>query len=65
MRMTPDHLFADSLHHVVDCEIAIFFRDLGMEHHLEQDIAQFLGHVSLVVHLRRIDVFVGFFDKIR
>ena len=36
-----------------------------MEYHLEEDIAQFLRHVDLVVRLRGVNVFVGFFDKIR
>ena len=35
-----------------------------MKYHLEQDITQFLGHMGFVIRLRRIDIFVGFFDQI-
>ena len=48
MGMTEHHLLADAVHHVVHGEVALFGLDLGVEHHLQQHVAQLLAHIHRI-----------------
>jgi len=65
MRMTAGHLFDDAVCYVVKIEAAFFAGDLGVEHHLKQQIAQFRLQFRPVLAGNRIGDFVGFFNGVR
>lgn len=44
MGMAADHFLTDGCDHVIHGELPGFGADLGMEHDLQQQIAQFFGH---------------------
>ena len=44
--------------------VAGFRGKLGMEDHLQQQVAEFFGQLGRVAGLNRFDDFVGFFDHI-
>jgi len=52
MRMTVYKLVAQKINDTFDVVIAVFFKNLGIKHDMQQDIAEFLGHI---LHLSRID----------
>src|SRR5665647_251641 len=45
----PDHLARDRLDHVAERKRILLFRHAGMEHHLQQQIAEFLPEIVEVV----------------
>ena len=42
---------------------AAFLRHLRMENHLQQQIAQFLGHFVIVARLNRVNQFINFLNR--
>ena len=42
MGMAADHLVVDGAGHILEGEGALLLRDAGVEHHLQQQVAEFL-----------------------
>ncbi len=63
MRMTPDQFVADPARDVIEVEPSGFSRDLGMQYHLEEQIAQFFAQICVVLRPDRIRHFVGFLEQ--
>ena len=64
MRMPPHHLAADGSHHVAEIEQAAFLGHAGVEHHLEQQVAQLVLQAVPVLFLDGAGDFVGFLDGV-
>ncbi len=64
MWVAADQLFADPRCHVCQIKPPFLARDLGMEHHLQQQIAQLFGQVCVVSVADRIGYFVSFLEHI-
>ncbi len=62
--MPSDHLARDRLDHVAERERVLFFRHAGMEHHLQQEIAEFVTQVIEIAARDGVDDFVGFLDGV-
>ena len=62
MRMAADELGGDPGGHVVESEPPGFRGDLAVHDHLEQQIAQFLAKMRVVVLADGLDRFIGLFD---
>src|SRR5881396_2619225 len=64
MWVAPDQLFHDPLRHDCKIEGASFPRQLAMENNLEQQVAQFLGHLVVVRSFDGVQQFVHFLDGV-
>ena len=65
VRMPVGHFAVDGRNHVVEREQTLLLRQLGMEHHLEQEIAEFVAQVIRLTALDGIGDLIGFFDGVR
>ena len=65
MRMPPLHFLRDSRGDILKPEMPGFLRHSGMEHDLQQQIAEFVFQGRHVVPLDRIGDLVGLLDRIR
>ena len=63
--MTADHFFTNARNDVVQCESIELRRDLTVEHHLQQQITEFIFKCDQIVTFNRVGHFIGFFDGIR
>ena len=52
MRMPPRHLVADRLADVAEIECALLAGHLRMEHHLQQQVAQFVPEIAHVAAIK-------------
>ena len=64
MRMTVDQLLDQALRDVVDVPATLVGRQLRVEHHLQQHVAQFVPHRVVVVGLDRLQELVGLLQKV-
>ena len=64
VRVAANHLLVDFPDHVSYGEAAFFLSDLGVEQHLEKEVAEFFGEFGVIAGLEGIEDFVGFFDEI-
>ena len=64
MRMPVGHFAVDGRNHIIECEQTLFLCQLGMEHHLEQQIAEFGPEILRLTALDGISDLIGFFDGI-
>ncbi len=64
MRMPPDQLLGDRLHHVAEIERALLLRHAGMEHDLQQQVAEFVLQIVEIAARDRIGDLVGFLDRV-
>jgi hypothetical protein len=64
MRVPSDHFARDCLDHIGKCECVLFLGHAGMEHHLQQEIAEFVAQVAEIVARDGFDDFVGFLDGV-
>ena len=64
MRMPPDQLLGDRLHHVAEIERALLLGHAGVEHDLQQQVAQFVAQVVEIAALDRVGDLVGFLDRV-
>jgi hypothetical protein len=64
MRVPAVELAVDGIHHVGEGERALLLGHPGVEHHLEQQIAELVLEVAQVATLDRIHDLVGFLDRI-
>ena len=62
--MASDQLRRDGLHHIAEVEGALLPRHLRVEHHLQQQVAEFVAQVDQVSALDRIRDLVGFLDRV-
>ena len=53
-----------AVHHVICGETALLLFHHGMEHHLKQNVSQFLAHTGDVVPVNGVQRLVGLFQKI-
>ena len=51
--------------HFLDREAAVFTRDLGVHHHLQKKVAQFLAQIGVVIRPDRVGHFIGFLEQAR
>ena len=65
MRMPAHHLVADRGDDVVESEMPGFLGHLRMEHHLQQQVAEFVLQFVHVAAIDGIGDLVGFFDRVR
>jgi hypothetical protein len=65
MRMAPDHLLADRLHHIRKSEAALLLGDLRVVDHLQQQVAQLLAKLLHVLVLDRLCDLVGLLQGVR
>ncbi len=64
MRMPADQLGGDGLDHVAEVERALLLRHAGVEHDLEQEVAQFVPQVDEIAARDRVGDLVGFLDRV-
>ena len=64
VRMAADDLRADRRDDVVDGELAVVGRDLGVKHDLEKNVAELLSELGDVIGLYRVDGLVGLFHHV-
>ncbi len=64
MRMTAEHLVGDSADNIGEIEQIALFRHARVEHHLQQQIAEFVLERRPVRILDRAGHFIGFLDRI-
>ncbi len=64
VRMTADQLLGDRLHHVAERERALLLGHAGVEHDLQQQVAQFVLQVVEVAAADRVGHLVGFLDGV-
>ncbi len=62
--MPSDHLGADRLDHVSECERILLLRHAGMEHHLQQEIAEFVSEIVEIAAGDGVGDFIGLLDGI-
>ena len=62
--MAVDEFSAKSRYHIHITEIALFLRNLGMEHRLHKHVAALLFHIVGVLSVDCVDKFVCLFDKV-
>jgi hypothetical protein len=58
--MATDQFCVDAVRHVAQSEAVSLLGDLGMEHHLQQEVSQFFFEVSVVAMANGVCNFVGF-----
>ena len=64
MRVTPHHLVGDRARHVGEVEPAQLLGHAGVEHDLQQQIAQLLAERRRVAGLGGLGDLVGFLDRV-
>jgi hypothetical protein len=64
MRMAAQELFRNGLDHAAEIERALLLGHAGMEHDLEQEVAEFLAQVVKIAAGNRVGDFVGLFQRI-
>ena len=65
MRMPPNKFVTNVSGHVFDREAAFFTRDLGVDHHLQKQIAEFFAQIRIVAFPDRVRDFVSFLEQAR
>ena len=63
--MPVDHLLRDPLDDFDEVEAAFVGTDLGVEHHLQQQVAQFLDDRGVIAGIDRFKQLAGFLERIR
>src|SRR5205085_1594233 len=63
VRVAPDELLVDLARDVVEIEIPAFGRELGVKHHLDQHVPEFLAHVRDVVPVDGFEQFAALVDQ--
>ena len=63
--MAANHLFVEPREEVPHRELAGFSRELSVEDHLEQDVAQLLLDVLARAPIKSFERLIGLFDEIR
>ena len=64
MRVATLQLVADGGANVVEIKAPFFLSHLGVEHHLEQQVAKFTAQVVKIFASDGIEYFVGFFQRV-
>ena len=64
MGVAEHQLLSHAVHHVICGETALLLFHHGMEHHLKQNIPQFLAHTGGVIPVNGVQRLVGLFQKI-
>ena len=64
MRMAADQLAGDGLDDAAEVERALLLRHAGMEHHLQQQVAEFVAKVIEVAPRDGICDLIGLLDRI-
>ena len=64
MRMPSDHLSRDRLDHVAECERVLFLRHAGVEHHLQQEIAEFVAEIVEIAARDGVGDLIGLLDGV-
>src|SRR5690348_5755533 len=62
MGMPPDQFIRDVADNFVNVEASSFTRDLRVHHHQQEQIAQFLAEMRVVLGVRSLRHFVSLFD---
>ena len=65
MRMAANEFFGDAPGYLLEIKRAALAGQLAVENHLQQQIAQFLGHFLIVARLDRVHQFVDFLDGVK
>ena len=65
MRMPPDELFGDRLDHVAEIERALLLGHAGVEHDLQEQVAEFVAQIVEIAARDRVGDLVGFLDGVR
>ena len=65
MGMSPNEFVANLPRHFLDGEAAFFARDLGVNHHLEQEVAELFPEIRIVLRPDRCRHFIGFLEQSR
>jgi hypothetical protein len=65
VRMAGDHLVGQRGGHVVEVEGALLLGHAGVEHDLEEEVAQFLAQRAKIAAGNRVGHLVGFLDRVR
>lgn len=64
MRVAADHLSRHRLDDVAEIEVAALLSHAGMEHDLQEQVAELLAEIVHVVALDRVGDLVGFLDRV-
>ena len=64
MRMAVDQLFADTVRHVADVEHAFFLFHLGVEHDLQQHVAELFFQMLGVLLVDRLADLIGLLNEV-
>ena len=64
MRMAPQELFRDRLHHVAEVEGALLLRHAGVIDDLQQEVAELLAQVGEIAAGDGVGHFVGFLQRV-
>ena len=64
MRMPADHFARDRLDHVAERKRVLFLRHAGVEHHLQQEIAEFVAQIVEIAARDGVSDFIGFLDGV-
>ena len=62
--MAAQELLGDRLDHVAEIERALLLRHAGMEHDLEQEVAEFFAQIVEVAARDGVGDLVGFFERV-
>src|ERR1700761_7259086 len=62
--MTPDHLLRDRLDHVAEGEYALFLGHAGVEHDLQQEVAEFVAEIAEIIARDRVGDLIGLLDGV-
>ena len=64
MGMAANQFFGDAPRHILKGKRALFFADLRLEHHLEQEIAQLLLVLGGLAGIHGVNHLVALFDEV-
>ena len=64
MGVAADHLVVDRTGHVLEGEGALLFSNTGVEHHLQQQVAEFFLQIAKVVPFDGVGHLIGLFHRI-
>ncbi len=64
MRMAVDEFGGEPVEHVVDGKRRLLLRHLGVEEHLQKQVAEFACEFRPVAIVDRLEDFVGFFERV-
>ena len=64
VRVAADHFVVNLADDVVDGKAVLFGGDLRVKEDLEEEVAQFFGEFGVVVGVKSVEDFVGFFDEV-